>query len=151
MNSNLTDLILLFNRLGIRYMVAGGYAVMSYVGPRFTRDLDLAVASTSNDVLKLQDAMAEFGFPIDDAAMREFEKPNRMITIGLPPNRIDIMNELKGLTFEDAYLRRVEGMLGDLPVPMLCLDDLIVTKQASGRPQDLIDLALLKEKRDSGL
>ena len=74
-----------------------------------------------------------------------------MITIGLPPNRIDIMNELKGLSFEETYSRRVERKIGDWHVPMLCLDDLIATKRASGRPQDLIDLALLIEKRKSGL
>lgn len=71
-----------------------------------------------------------------------------MIVFGHPPNRIDLMNELKGISFEDAYSRRIEGRLGDQVVPMISIDDLIATKQASNRPQDLLDLELLLKTRD---
>ena len=148
MNSDLIDLLTAFNRLKVRYFVAGGHAVMYYVGPRYTKDLDIAVASTPADLERLGVALEEFGFPIPQSDLSQFGIPNRMIVFGYPPNRIDLMNELKGLSFEDAYARRVEGRLGDQIVPMISIDDLIITKRASNRPQDLLDLELLLKARD---
>ena len=150
MNSDLKDLITLFNAFGIRYMVAGGYAVSFYGDPRFTKDLDVAVASKPDDIEKLSQALEEFGYPISQEACKEFAEPNRMIIFGNPPNRIDILNELKGIGFEEAYERRKLVKIGELDVQMISLEDLLLNKQATGRPLDLIDIKMLESRRDSG-
>lgn len=147
MNSNLKDLITLFNQYGIKYFVLGGYAVSYYGDPRYTKDLDIAVASSPKDVGLLRQALEEFGFPISESSGKEFEEFNRMITFGIPPNRIDILNAVKGISFGDAFRNRKMVQIGDLDVQMISFDDLVTTKRASGRPQDLLDVEhLLKRK-----
>ena len=143
MNSDLKDLITLFNQFGIKYFVLGGYAVSYYGDPRYTKDLDIAVASSPAEIDLLRKALDQFGFPISEESGREFEEFNRMITFGIPPNRIDIMNAVKGLSFDEAFARRNLVRIGDIEVQLISLEDLIASKRAAGRPQDLIDVAHL--------
>lgn len=85
-----------------------------------------------------------FGFgsalPPDDR--RLFER--KVIMLGVPPNRIDLLKEISGVTFEDAWQRRVEGSLDGLPTSYISLVDLIRNKQLAGREKDLADVAALK-------
>ena len=143
MNSDLKDLITLFNQFGIKYFVLGGYAVSYYGDPRYTKDLDIAVASSPAEIDLLRKALDQFGFPISEESGREFEEFNRMITFGIPPNRIDIMNAVKGISFDEAFARRNLVRIGDIEVQLISLEDLIASKRAAGRPQDLIDVAHL--------
>ena len=146
MNSDLIELISTFNQFGIRYMIAGGHAVMYYCEPRYTKDLDIAVASTAEDVAKLKNALAQFGFAIPDSVIEEFREPNKMLVFGFAPNRVDILNQLKGIDFEEAYSRRIDVDFEGIKISMISLTDLIATKTATGRPQDLLDLKQLVAK-----
>lgn len=113
---------------------------MLYTEPRYTKDLDVLIGPVAEDTDRNIDALAEFGFQLGEAEKAEFRKPNSMIVIGRPPNRIDILNEISGLDFDVAFERRnlvdVEGQI----CAFLSLEDLIAAKRASGRPQDLLDL-----------
>ncbi|MEI8280968.1 MAG: nucleotidyl transferase AbiEii/AbiGii toxin family protein [Armatimonadota bacterium] len=149
MNSDLKDLITLFNQYGIKYFVLGGYAVSYYGDPRYTKDLDVAVASSPADIDLLRKALDEFGFPITEDSGREFEEFNRMITFGIPPNRIDILNAIKGVSFEEAFSRRNLIKIGDLDVQLISFEDLVATKRATGRPQDLIDVEHLLKRNSA--
>ena len=148
MNSDWIELISIFKRLGIRYLVAGGHAVAFHSQPRFTRDIDFAIGSTREDIEKLGVALAEFGFPIKSPQLEEFLNPNTMMSIGFYPNRVDIFNQLKGLDFEKAYLNRINTRYDGVDLAVISLDDLIKTKQASGRVQDLLDLEHLLKLKD---
>lgn len=148
MNSNFSDLLSLFNRYSVRYLVAGGYAVMYYTEPRYTKDLDVVIGLTEDDVARASQALAEFGFPLTDAQIDDLRQPNKMIVLGRPPVRIDILNEISGVDFDAAYEKRQPVVLSGETCWFISLEDLISAKRAAGRPQDLIDLqALEKEAR----
>lgn len=144
MNSDFRELLSLLAQYGVRYLVAGGYAVMLYTEPRYTKDLDIVVGVRDADIAGVGAALAEFGFPMSEEATAQLRLPNRMISIGRPPVRIDILNELTGVDFDTAYERRnVVDVLG-VPVAFISLIDLIAAKRGAGRPQDLLDLQALE-------
>ncbi len=145
MNSDFKDLLALLNQFGVRYMVVGGYAVMLYSEPRYTKDLDIVVGVSEREVEAIGKAFTEFGFPMSESLLVELRLPNRMISIGRPPSRIDILNELTGVDFDEAWGRRHIVAIDDIEVPFLSLTDLVDAKRASGRPQDLLDLKSLEK------
>lgn len=147
MNSDFAELLSLLNRYGVRYLVVGGYAVLFHATPRFTKDIDIAISAAPSDIHALSLALSEFGFPLEEEALRELSKPNRMISLGRPPSRVDLLNEIPGVDFEDAYKRRAVFEFGGNEISVLGLDDLIIAKRTTARPQDLADLKLLESKK----
>lgn len=145
MNSDFKDLLEAFNAAGVRYLIIGGYAVIKHTEPRFTKDLDLWVATDIENSKKVYDALAEFGAPIEELTPSDFAEPDAFFTMGLPPNRIDIMFDLNGVDIGQVWERRVDGMLGDVPVHFIGRDDLIHNKEAVGRLQDLADAEKLRQ------
>jgi predicted nucleotidyltransferase len=146
MNSNFIDLLSLFNRHRVRYLVAGGYAVMYYTSPRYTKDLDVVIGLTDEDTGKAADALREFGFPITDAQLAELRTPNKMIVLGRAPHRIDVLNGIDGIDFDEAYERRQAVVISGETCWFLSLEDLIAAKKAAGRPQDKLDLKGLQKE-----
>ncbi len=140
MNSDFKDLLSLLNRFGARYLIVGGYAVMLYTEPRYTKDIGVFVGVSDSQVAAIGNAFAEFGFPMTEKLLEELKLPNRMISIGHPPSRIDLLNEITGIEFEDAWRRRNVVEIDGVQVPFISLEDLAIAKRSSGRPQDLIDL-----------
>ena len=144
MNSDFKGLLALLNQFEVRYLVVGGYAVMLYTEPRYTKDIDLVVGVSEDEIEAIGKVFSLFGFPMTQYLLEELKLPNRMISIGRPPSRIDILNELTGVDFEQAWNRRNIVSIDGLDVPFLSLSDLIDAKRASGRPQDLVDLESLE-------
>jgi hypothetical protein len=138
-NSDFSDLLVLFNARGVRYLVVGGYAVVQYAEPRFTKDLDLWVATDPDNARAVHDALKEFGAPLFGLGVDDFAADGFFYQMGSPPIRVDILMGLKGMRFDEAWSRRVVARFGDLDVAFVSRDDLITSKLASGRPQDLID------------
>jgi predicted nucleotidyltransferase len=145
-NSDFKDLLALLNQFQARYLIIGGYAVMLYADPRYTKDLDIMVGVSEADLLAVRKALHEFGFPMSDEAADELLLPKRMISIGRAPSRIDLLNELEGVDFEAAYSRRNIVDFGGVSVPFISKEDLIANKLAVGRPQDIQDLKRLRGK-----
>ncbi len=145
MNSDFKDLLEAFNAAGVRYLIIGGYAVIKHTEPRFTKDLDLWVATDIENSEKVYAALVEFGAPIEDLGPSDFAQPDAFFTMGLSPSRIDIMFDLNGVDVGQAWERRVEGMFGDVPVHFIGRDDLINNKEAVGRLQDLADAEKLRQ------
>lgn len=134
-----------FNEHQVRYLVVGAYAVMSYTEPRYTKDLDVWVDRTSENAERVFRALADFGAPMGDVAVEDFTKSDLIFQIGIAPHRIDVIMGVKGLSFFQAWSRRVEIQFEDETIHLVCKADLMVSKQAAGRPQDLIDLAQLRK------
>ncbi|HMJ08094.1 MAG TPA: hypothetical protein VK468_03760 [Pyrinomonadaceae bacterium] len=145
MNSDFRDLLEAFNDAGVEYLIIGGYAVIKHTEPRFTKDLDLWVATDIENSVKVYTALLEFGAPIEKLTPADFAEPGAFFTMGLPPNRIDIMFDLNGVVPRQAWERRVEGTFGDIPVHFIGRDDLISNKEAVGRLQDLADAEKLRQ------
>ena len=133
------DLLSAFERYRVRYMVIGGYAVMRYTQPRFTKDLDLWIATDKQNADSVFAALRDFGAPLRDLSSDDFAQEGYFYQMGKPPFRLDIMMSIPGVEFESAWERRDETVIGDLRVPFISRSDLIRSKRAAGRPQDLID------------
>lgn len=141
------NLLSLLKKNKVRYLVVGGYAVMKYSEPRYTKDLDLLIATDSENAESVFRVLKEFGAPLKDLTAKDFTKEEYFYQMGKPPFRLDIMMSIPGITFELAWKNRVEVKLNDIIIPFISKSDLIKAKKASGRPQDLIDAANL-EKTD---
>ena len=144
-NSDFSDLLRLFNARGVRYMVIGGYAVIQYAEPRFTKDLDLWISTDVANAAAVYLALREFGAPLTGLTEGDFAAEGFFFQMGVPPVRVDLLMGLPGLGFEDAWARRIDVDFDDLPVTFISRADLITVKRASGRPQDLLDADLLSE------
>lgn len=129
----------------VRFLVVGGYAVAAHGHPRYTGDLDVWVWTGAENAESLLTALADFGFGSVGLVANDFTEPGRVVQLGYPPVRIDLLTSIDGVEFEPCFDRRVEVVVDGLPVPFIALDDLRRNKASSGRPQDLADLAALDE------
>ena len=139
------ELLSLFKKHRVRYLVVGGYAVMKYTEPRFTKDLDLWIATDEENAKAVFEALKEFGAPLKGLAPSDFMEKGYFYQMGIPPFRLDIMLSIPGGEFEAAWEHREEVRLEDLIIPFIAKKDLTSAKEASGRAQDLIDAEQLKK------
>jgi hypothetical protein len=128
----------------VDFLVAGGHAVAFHGYPRYTEDLDLYVRATRENGARILVALEAFGFGGLGLTADDFTADDRVIQLGRAPNRVDLLTRLWGVDFDDAWSRRVEASLDAIPVAMLGRTDLIRNKRATGRPQDLADVAALE-------
>jgi predicted nucleotidyltransferase len=144
-NSDFSDLLQIFNNNHVKYLVIGGYAVIQYTEPRFTKDLDLWISTDSTNAAAIYTALKEFGAPLTGLTEKDFAEEGYFFQIGVPPVRVDILMGIPGANFEECWKRRVEVDFEGLRVNFISKGDLIASKRASGRPQDLIDADSLEQ------
>lgn len=103
-SSHFKELLRAFNERGAEYLIVGGYAVMKYTEPRFTKDLDLWIRSSAENAARVYEALAEFGAPLerDGLAPQDFTSEELTYQIGVAPVRVDILTHVSGLQFADA-------------------------------------------------
>ena len=147
MNSDFKDLLQLFNAYEVEYLVVGGYAVMEYTEPRFTKDLDLWIWAKPENADKVFRALVDFGAPIDTVSPVDFSESGFVYQIGMAPVRIDILMSVDGLEFSDAWPNRVATAFDEVQVWLISRDDLIQTKRSAGRSQDKIDVEMMERYR----
>jgi hypothetical protein len=138
-NSDFSDLLSLFNANRVRYLVIGGYAVIQYGEPRFTKDLDLWISTDSANASAVYQALKQFGAPLAGLTEADFSEEGYFYQMGVPPVRVDILMGIPGGDFEKAWQARNEVNFEELVVSFISKKDLIATKRASGRPQDFLD------------
>jgi len=139
------ELLSILEKHKVRYLVVGGYAVMKYTEPRFTKDLDLWIATDPENAEAVFAALKEFGAPLKDLAPADFTHEGYFYQMGSPPFRLDIMMSVPGVTFEVAWANREEAQVQGLVIPFISKADLIKTKEASGRDQDRLDVKKLRK------
>ncbi|MBZ5619144.1 MAG: nucleotidyltransferase [Acidobacteriia bacterium] len=139
-NSDFRDLLRSLDAAGVRYLIVGGYAVMVYTEPRYTKDLDIWIEPTELNAQKLFLALAGFGAPTKDIRPSDFTEANTFFQIGIDPVRIDIMTSVPGLDFVPAWDRKVMVDFGGESAPVICREDVIRSKIAAGRLRDRRDL-----------
>ena len=138
-NSDFSDLLRIFNDRNVKYMVIGGYAVVQYAEPRFTKDLDLLISTDSENAESVYGALLEFGAPLSGLTPKDFSEDGFFFQMGVPPVRVDVLMGIPGIQFGECWNRRVEVDFDGLKVVFMSKQDLIVSKRAAGRPQDLLD------------
>ena len=142
------ELLSVFNSRGVRYLLIGGYAVSLHAQPRATKDLDLLVSPDAVNVKSLYAALAEFGAPLEGLTAEDFMAPDMFFRMGAPPLMVDILPAIPGVNFDAAWERRLDIEIdpeGGLRAQVISRGDLIAAKLAAARPQDLIDVAALRQ------
>jgi len=137
------DLLRLFNVHKVEYMIVGGYALAYHGAPRYTGDIDIYVKPDSQNAELIMKALADFGFGSVGLTVEDFENPDKVIQLGVPPVRIDIITSISGILWKDAYLGCVDEKYGDVPVKYIGLNEFIINKRTTGRKKDLSDLEAL--------
>ena len=140
LSQDFREFIKSLNDSGVRHLVIGGYAVALHGHPRYTKDLDVWVDLSSDNAAKIIQALARFGFGGLGLQEQDFLESNQVVQLGHPPNRIDILTSLSGVSFSECYAHRVETVVEGVTVHFIALEDLKQNKRASGRLQDLADI-----------
>ena len=150
MNSDFKDMLRLFAKHEVRYLVVGGYAAMHYSQPRFTKDLDLWLEPTSENAARVMQTFAEFGMPLIDVTPEDFAQESFQYMIGRAPVLFDFLTSLPKMRFATCWKNRVTDEAEGFPIHYLGLAALIEAKKLAGRPQDLADLDEIRRAREDG-
>jgi len=132
----------LLNESQVEYLIVGGFAVMKYGEPRYTKDLDVWVHNSPHNSIRVVEALKKFDAPLerDGITAETFAEKQVVYQIGVAPVRIDILTEITGVEFSNAWKRRAASTFFGVPVHFISLEDLVTNKQALGRSSDLKDL-----------
>jgi hypothetical protein len=149
-DNDFLDFLRLLTVHKVRYVIIGGYAVALYGYVRYTGDFDIFVETSKSNAKKLVRVFKDFGYDVSNLSEELFLKEGKLIRIGRPPNRLEVLTRISGVTFEECYLNRVVCRAEGLDVNFVSRDLLIRNKKASGRPKDLVDVEhLLKGQMES--
>ncbi len=138
------ELLSLFKKYEVRYLIVGGYAVMRYTEPRFTKDLDVLIAVDDDNARAVYAALAEFGAPLHNLSSEDFAQEGYFYKMGNPPLRVDVLMSIPGVSFAEAWQNHETLQIAETEMYFISKGDLIKAKQAAGRPQDLLDLEKLE-------
>ena len=134
------ELLRLLEEHRVEYMVVGGYAVAFHGYPRFTKDIDVFFQSDDENVRLLRQALMAFGFREEDLPREAFTTPGNVLTFGVVPTRIDLINSIDGVTYEEARRNVVRGTYGEVEVTFIGFEDLIKNKKSTPRAKDKGDV-----------
>lgn len=139
------ELLECFNANRVRYLVVGAYALAFHGVPRMTGDLDLLLDPAPDNAEHVIGALTAFGFGDVGLSVADFQKPDVVIQLSLPPVRVDLLTDITGVTWDVAWAGRAAGEFGGVPVAFLGIAELRANKRATGRHKDLADLEALGE------
>jgi hypothetical protein len=130
----------LLNSNAVEFIIVGGHAVAYHGYPRFTGDIDVWVRPTPENADRVLAALTAFGFDHLGLGRDDFTRPQSIVQLGRPPNRIDILSSVTGVGFDDAWAGREPGVLDGVPVSFVGRAELLRNKRATGRLKDLADV-----------
>lgn len=145
MYQDFKDLLSLFNENNVKYLVVGGYAVSFHAQPRATKDIDILIKADASNARAAFAALARFGAPLQGLTPDSFIEKDMFYRMGHPPVMIDILSEISGVNFDEAWEKRVEVTIDEnLKATFLDVDSLMASKIAAGRSNDLDDIKALR-------
>ena len=140
------ELLELFNAHKVQYLIVGGYALAYHGAPRYTGDIDIFIKLNTENACRILKALDEFGFGSAGLKEEDLKSPDKIVQLGYPPVRIDIITSISGISWDEAFKTREKGEYGNVPVFYIGRDQYILNKRASGRKKDLADLEALGEE-----
>lgn len=140
MNPDFVDLLRAFAAADVRYLIVGAYALAVHGRARATGDLDVWVDATPENAARVMRALEDFGAPLADIRETDFARPGIVYQMGVPPGLIDLLTELTGVTFADAWPNRIRRPFGDIEVDFIDRATFVRNKRATGRLKDLSDI-----------
>lgn len=138
------DLLMLFDKHGVKSLVIGGLAFVFHVKPRYTKDMDVWVGGDPENLSKVNRALAEFGSP----QLLDIDQADQVLQVGVAPNRIDILTHVAGPVFADAWSRRIRARYGKAPVNWIDLDGLLEIKAKIDDPRHQSDAKYLRKVKE---
>ena len=144
LNPDFRDMLSVCIAEDVEFLVVGAYALAAHGLPRATGDLDCWIRRSEENAARTIRALTRFGAPLGQVTEADLMAPDTVLQIGVEPNRIDILTSIDGVEFDDAWPRRTEADVSGIRVPLLGLAELVSNKRASGRPQDLADIARIE-------
>jgi hypothetical protein len=146
------ELLSIFNDQKVKYLIVGGYAVSLHAQPRATKDIDLLIQPAPANGKAVYAALKKFGAPLAELTAADFIERDKFFRMGRAPVMVDILPEISGVDFDRAWQRRVEAVIdpvSGLTASFISSEDLIASKLAAGRPQDIADVAALRKTAES--
>jgi len=134
------EFLQLLNSERIEYLLIGGHAVGYYGHPRATGDMDIWIGFTPENIAGLLRVLRKFGFSYDSVSEELFQQQGRIVRMGVPPLRIDLLTNVSGIEFAESFAYRTQAVIDGVQVNLISLDHLKQNKRASGRSKDLGDL-----------
>ena len=134
-----------FASAGVRYLLVGGHAVAAHGRPRSTKDVDLWLGPSADNIRRACEGLARFGAPSEIVEALRTSGLSDIVWMGRAPSRVDLLRSLPGVGFEEAWRRRVGVRIGGVIVQVIGKADLIENKRTVGRPQDRRDVAALEK------
>lgn len=141
------DLLSALAATSAEYLVVGGWAVGYHAEPRFTKDLDLFIGPSNENLQAVAKALAQFGAPAAIVDALRGLGPDEFLFLGAAPVRVDILRRIDGVAFAEAYARRETAIWDGVTVSVIGFSDLVAAKEAAGRERDQRDLKLLDAAR----
>lgn len=135
----------MLNSERVEYLVVGGYAVGFHGHPRATGDLDVWISVEVENARRMSDVLRRFGFADESVNPSIFLEPDKIVRMGKPPLRIEILTGVSGVDFRSCYDRRTTAKVDDIEISLIGLDDLRTNKRAAGRHKDHADLDELSD------
>ena len=134
------------NSNNVEYLIVGAVALAYHGFPRYTGDLDVLVHTSPENAQRIEAALSSFGFGALGLKAADFANSYRVIQLGLPPNRIDLLTAIDGVPFEEAWAEKIEADLGGIKANFISKRTLVKNKSAAGRAQDRADLEALGQE-----
>lgn len=146
LNPDFLDLLAAFSRTGVQFIVVGAHALAANGIVRSTGDLDVWVRPTAENASRVIAGLRDFGAPLAQHGLTEvdFTRAGTVYQMGLPPRRIDILTQISGVEFDEAWADQRSISVGGVPVAFLGRRALLKNKRAAGRAKDLLDVELLE-------
>jgi hypothetical protein len=146
MNRDFVEMLCALSEAEAEFMIVGAHALAAHGVPRATGDLDIWVRPDAENAERVLRALKKFGAPLLDLTQNDLIRPGTVFQIGMVPSRIDILTAITGVSWEQAWPRRLAVRIEGMEVPVLGREDLVANKRATGRARDKADLALLSEQ-----
>lgn len=150
LNDDFLDVLAALAEAGVEFLVVGAHALAAHGIVRATGDLDVWVRASPENAVRVVVALKIFGAPLAQHAVtaEDFTRLGTVYQMGLPPRRIDVLTEISGVSFDEAWAARREIVVSEITVGFLGRTDLIKNKRAAGRDKDLADVKRLEESEE---
>jgi Nucleotidyl transferase of unknown function (DUF2204) len=145
LNRDFKDILLCLKNEEAEFIIVGAYALAAHGHPRATGDIDIWVRSSAENAQKVLRALSAFGAPISDLTEKDLTSPDMIVQFGVEPCRIDILTNIDGVEFDEAWKNKLRVIVDDVEVEILSRPDLLRNKLASGRDKDQSDIAWLQK------
>ena len=146
LNPDFRDILSAFCEEKVEFLVVGGYAMAFHGFVRATGDIDLWIRCSDENAQRVWRALQKFGAPLFDLTLEDLKTPGIVFQIGIVPSRIDVLTEISGVQFDEAWQEHQTVEIENLQIPVIGRRHLLVNKKQTGRPKDNTDILWLENE-----